>query len=327
MKWQRSDLNVLLGLLAVLVLVGVGVWATVPGVRFRGMEFHLQVERIDRLETGAQVLVEGYPVGQVRSIEPVSAAGGLDFLVVLSLREAGGDSPLVLRRGTWAEITVEGLFGSPVVVLHPSPDPGAAALEEGSVIPVRPGAGGMSEVLRRVPPLLERVDSVVARVPGLLERMERILANAEVASDTIRLAASDARTLTRTAVRDVRELLAEARASLREVQEVTDRTRGGLDTVLAGATDAVDSAAVVIEEATLLVRELDATAAEAEVSVTAILRELRETAHVLNNMAREISDRPYRLLTGVTPPPEGSRPDAPPPPDSGGGGPAPGSGG
>lgn len=316
MTWRPSDLNVLLGLLAVMVLVGVGLWATIPALRFRGQEIEFRVERLDRLETGAQVLVEGYPVGQVRSIEPLAAAGGLDFLVVVAVKEAGQGSPLVLRRGTWAEITVESLFGSPVVVLHPSSDSGAEPLREGAEIPVRPGRGGVGEIVRRAPLLLDRVDSIVGSVPGLLARLERTLANAEVASDTVRLVVSDVRAVTRDARREVAALLADARTSLESVRELTERAGGRMDTVLVGAMGAVDSAAVSIREAAALVRELDAVAGEVEPRVASILLDLEETALVLNNMAREISDRPYRLLTGVTPP----EPLPDPPSDSGGGG-------
>lgn len=317
MKWQRSDLHLLLGLLAVVALVGVGLWATVPALRFRGLELELRVERLDRLETGAQVLVEGYPVGQVRSIEPLAAAGGLDFLLTIMVKEADEESPLVLRRGTWAEITVESLFGSPVVVLHPSPDPGAERLRDGSEIPVRPGRGGMGEVVQRVPLLLDRVDSIAAGVPALLARLDRTLANAEVASDTVRLVVSEVRAVSRTARRDVEALLHEARASLEGVGGLTEQATGSLDTVLVATLGAVDSAAMVIRDAARLVREIDAMAGDVEPSVRTVLQDLEETAHVLNNMAREISDRPYRLLTGVSPP---AIPDraTPPPPDSGG---------
>ncbi len=299
MKWKRSDVYVTVGLVGVVALVGVGLWATVPSLRLRGQEVVLRVAALDRLEAGAQVLIAGYPVGRVRAIDPLAVPSGLEFRVVLSVSGVGDDEPPVLRDGTWAEITAESLFGGPVVVLHPSPDPAAAPLQAGAVIPASSGMGGINAAFQRVPAILDRVDSVLSALPELVAQMELTFADAQLAADTIQVLVSEARVTAREARAGLDRLTTRAEDALAGVDATTARAGAGVDTLLAGAFETVDSASAAIQDAARVVRDLGTIADEGRPALSQTPLDLEEAAFVLNHLVKSVSARPYRLLTGV----------------------------
>nr|MBI4539138.1 MCE family protein [Gemmatimonadota bacterium] len=305
MYWQRSDLYVGLVLLVVAGLVAVAILTTVPRFRARGQALSFRVERLYRLEEGAPVLLDGYPVGRVRSISPVAGSGDLEFRVTIAVRRRlPSGLRLELRQGTSAEISSETLFSAPVVMLRPSINPGAAVLAEGATIPARVGAVAAEALGRRVPELIDRLDTTLARLPGIMSQVAETFASTRTVSDTARALLAELHGTTAALARDAERVLGEAERSVRSLGELGTSANRGVDTLVQQALVAVDSMSLAIAGLSRLVQELRAMRADAEPSVVQILADLEEVTMILNNLVRSISERPLRVLTGVRVPRE-----------------------
>lgn len=299
MHWRRSDLTVGLVLLSVLALVGVALVATVPRFRARGHRLVFQVEGLYRLEVGAPVLVDGYRVGQVRSIDPVAVPGGLEFQVTVAVRRKLSSGLLELREGTHVEIASDALLSPPVVLLYPSPDPAAPLLADAGIVPARIGPVAGEALGRRMPGLIDQLDQALAGVPELLARLEETFASARAASDSATALMQELHATTSTLTTDAQRALARAEQAMIGVEGLRARAGESMDTVMERTLATMDTVAAAVDGASRLIAELRAMRADLEPGVQQILLDLEETTLTLNHLVRAIAERPLRLFTGV----------------------------
>jgi ABC-type transporter Mla subunit MlaD len=302
---QRTDF--LVGLF-ILVTVGivVGLAIVTSGLGERRTVFYLRTPSADALSQDTRVVLRGLDVGRVRDISPVvdTGAGSLAFVARLSVRERfSNGTELRLPLGTTAEIV--------------QPTPIAAAVVDLMLPDVSRGRG-----------YLEPGDTIIATRPqGVLDAL------ASMASDLrgeIQSTLEDTRSLLRrttVAVEDTRQLMADNGPVVHEVLQRLSANLARSDQLLADVGPRIgplnDSLVGTLSDArrTLagadsMLRLVGSIAAENRTYAHDIAERLLRTAVVLEHFSDQISRRPARLLTGVTPPPLDTV--RPPRPDSGG---------
>lgn len=253
---------------------------------------HMRTELAAGLNRDTRVLLQGLPIGRVSAVTPLRdpATGRLGFVATLSIRERFADgSRLVLPRSTRALVTQPGVFGTPVVELvTPIGSPDTAALADGDTIP--------SE-----------------RVQGMLEALGQI---AEELRSEIRVTLEETRALVQHSTGAVDATHLAIRRTSPALLAALDRLGGNLDRadhLLAElsprATALADSLLVASGTARRALAELSAVATTASelatehrATIDTIVASLERTAQVLAHFADQVSRRPLRMLTGVTPP-------------------------
>jgi len=125
--------------------------------------------KINGLDLGTRVRVQGVNAGQVAGIEQPAERGG-DVLVRLQLDRK---FQTLIGADARAEIVSEGLIGGKSVEIHPG-SPEMAAIEPGAVIPGR--ADQVMDELRR---LAGQSDELLDEVHSLAKQTQRTMAEAE----------------------------------------------------------------------------------------------------------------------------------------------------
>lgn len=306
MNTQRTDF--LVGLF-ILVTVGVvvGLAIVTSGLGERRMVFYLRTPSADAVSQDTRVVLRGLDVGRVRDMSPIwdSLTGSLTFVGRLSVRERfANGTELRLPRGTSARIVQPTPIAPAVVDLEiPSELPqGGGYLEPGDTITATRPEG-----------VLDALTSMAADLRGeiktTLEDTRRLLRRTTVAVEDTRQLMADNGPL----VQDVlHRLSANLERSDRLLADVGPRIGPMNDSLLATLGDARQTLA----GADSVLRLVGSIAAENRTYAHEIAERLLRTAVVLEHFSDQISRRPARLLTGVTPPP----PDTVrPAPDSAGG--------
>lgn len=306
MNTQRTDFLVGVFILVAIGLV-VGMAIVTSGLGELRATFYLRTASAEALSQDTRVVLRGLEVGRLRDISPVvdSGSGALTFLGRLSVTERfPNGTELRLPRGTRAEIV--------------QPTPIAPAVVE-LVLPDAAGPRGY----------LEPGDTIEAvRPEGVLDALTDMAGELR---GEIQAALDETRTLlvrTTAAVEDTRGLMA-ANGPL--VTEVLTRLSANLersDALLADVRPRIgplnDSILVTLGATGAALRRADSVlrlTADVVVENRTYAREIAErllrTALVLEHFSDQISRRPARLLTGVTPPPDSLRtPRDTVPPDS-----------
>jgi ABC-type transporter Mla subunit MlaD len=277
----------------VLVSVGVIVGALVltSGVLEGRYDLHMRAAQAEGLTADTRVSLQGLEVGRVRDVTPYidPTTSALGFIARVSIRERFADGTrLSLPRGTRARITEAGLVGGTEVQLE------MPVLVGGDVL--QPG---------------DTIDS--ERVATTLEALGTI---AEELSDDV------AATLvqTRLLVAATTGTLDEARFAIAEItpqiSTVLDRLAGTMDRtddILAEIGPRVgpmaDSVMATLGDTRMLVSDMQ-TLVDTATSMTNrnaavfadIMQSFERTAEVLAYFADQVSRRPMRMFTGVTPP-------------------------
>jgi phospholipid/cholesterol/gamma-HCH transport system substrate-binding protein len=165
--------TVLLGLVVVVVL-GLGLLALFAIGDGQGLwreQFHVtaRFSKINGLEVGTRVRIQGVNAGQVAAIEQPAERGG-EVLVRLRVERRFRE---LLGIDAQAEIISEGLIGGKSVELHPG-SPHAALLADGAVIPGR--ADLVMDELRK---LAGQSDELLDEVHGLARQTKQTMAEAQ----------------------------------------------------------------------------------------------------------------------------------------------------
>jgi ABC-type transporter Mla subunit MlaD len=302
---QRTDFLVgLFVLVAVGVVVGLAI--VTSGLGERRMTFYVRTPSADALTQDTRVVLRGLDVGRIRDISPVvdSVTGSLAFVGRLSVRERfPNGTELRLPRGTSAEIVQPTPIAAAVVdlILPEVPQVGAY-LEPGDTIPATRPEGVLESLAAMAADLRGELQSTLQDTRRLLVRTTAAV------EDTRRLMADNS-----PLVQDVlRQLSANLERSDRLLADVGPRIGPMNDSLLGTLSDTRRT----LVSADSVLRLVGTIAAENRTYAREIAERLLRTAVVLEHFSDQISRRPARLLTGVTPPPDSLRL---PPPDSAGG--------
>lgn len=296
MKWESADLtvgSVVLG--AALILAVTLVWLS-PAVANRTYPLFAEFDRIDGIAERTPVYMRGFEVGRVRSISPhIDEDGELSFRVQLNVyrRLASGDS-LRLPAGTRARLMPPPVIGSASIVLQP-PLLGGAPLEPGDVIPGERDPAVVDQVQRMTEDLTAELTEAIAGARILIDTLTGTVAEA---SHTL--------TATNQTIEALGEelppLLTSVHAQVDAAGLLIDELHDQTGTVLPAAGASLDSLQAVLSDSRQLVTDVQRLLADSEPELTTILANLDSTTLRLHHFVREVSDRPWRVFTGVEPP-------------------------
>lgn len=304
MKWERSDFAVgAVVLLASVMLMGSFLWLS-PAISTQAYPLYTEFDRIDGIAKQANVVLRGYNVGRVAEIEPrMDREEGLRFRVRLSIhaRLASGDS-LLLPEGTVARLIPPPVIGAGYILLEPPP---------ATAPPLSPGS-----VIRGV-----RTEPIVEQVQGLTENLSgEVLATmltARTLMDSVTVAMGQTNAALARTTDALPALLMGLEQQLAATHALTTRLHDELGAVTPTATAAMDTASLLMSDSRRLVQELHHTVQTTTPEIHEILAQLDTTTILFTHFIREVSERPWRVLTGVRPPPGlGARPPAPREPDT-----------
>jgi ABC-type transporter Mla subunit MlaD len=290
MKWERTDLAVgVVVIAATVVLVAALLWVS-PLTGSRTYELYTEFDRIDGIARQAPVLLHGYPIGRVSSIEPhVRADGRLVFRVQMNVqRELGSGDTLHLPAGTLARLVPPSVVGTGFLVLEPPAEPGPGVLAAGATIPGVHDAAIM--------------DQVAAMTPLLSEELVRTLATARTLMDTLVLTTSTATQTMVATTAQMAPLLATVQQQLIAAGELTQDMRGHLGALTPAAVATIDSVQGLMSDSRRLLGDVNRMMVAREPEMAGIVANLDSITALLHHTARQVSARPYRVFTGVAPP-------------------------
>lgn len=300
MNTQRTDF--LVGLLLLVSLgVVIGAFVATSGLGVVRHELYVRVASAEDLTTDTRVELQGLGVGRVRQVNPVvdSSNGTISFVARIAVQDRfPNGTKLALPSGTKAVISQATPIAPSVIhLVLPKATPGGQYLEPGDTI--------NSERPQNV---LESLGRVAADLSGdLTETLRETRVLAQRATSAVR----DAQTL-------LKENGPTLHATLERLSQTLDQTQALLAQVEPHVAPLEDSLTTTLADTRRLVQHMDSLVTTAS-AITAENRDvIRETAdrllrssEVLEHFADQVSRRPTRLLTGVTPPPGDSARKAP----------------
>lgn len=296
MSTQRTDF--LVGLF-ILVTVGViaGALVVTSGIGEARHEFYMRAASAEDLTTDTRVELLGLAVGRVSQVNPVvdSATGAVSFVARLTIQDKfPNGTKLSLPAGTRGVIQQASPIAPSVIVLDfpDRPVPGAYLAAGDTMSSNRPESaiaslgkiatalgGEADSALRDTRALARRTMAAIAQAQGLLAQNGPPLHDA-----------------------------------LARLTETLDRTEAVLAAVEPRIVPLDDSLTATLADTRALLRHMDTLVTTASAITTEnrdVIREtaerLRRSSEVLEHFADQVSRRPTRLLTGVTPPPDTNR--------------------
>jgi len=289
MKIERGDVSVGLTLLAALVVV-VGGWLWVSRRNDDYFALFTEFDVVEGLTEQTPVRLQGFAVGRVQSIAPVSVdSGAVAFRVELRVERAYlGEGGLRIPEGTVARVAYPPVVGPPFIILEPPPE-GGRALDDGAAIPglrtepfldqIQVLTGQLSYTVNET---LLRTMQLMDSVQGTLGRLDRTLATTSSA---------------------IPELLENLNASMTSAQSLMAQVGAQIDTTAPMARASLDSANALLGDSRRLMTDVQGLLSTSQPRAENILASLDSLTYLLNHFMRQVSERPTRLLTGVKPPP------------------------
>jgi paraquat-inducible protein B len=304
---QRTDFWVgLFILVAIGVVVGMAI--VTSGLGERRTTFYLRTLSAEALTPDTRIVLRGLDVGRLRDISPLvdSATGALEFVGRIAVTERfPNGTELRLPRGTRAQIVQPTPIAPAVVELVlPEIVDGRAYLEPEDTIPATRPSGVLDALSQMAGDLRGQIEATLQDARMLMQRTTAAV------EDTRGLMAANG------------PLLSEVLARLADNLERSDRLLADLEPRVGPMNDsllaALGDTRRTLQTADSVLRLAGDIAVENRVYARQIAERLLRTAVVLEHFSDQISRRPARLLTGVTPPPDsllappdtaGARPD------------------
>ena len=266
---------------------------------------------------GDRVRIAGVPSGRVERVDlragaadETTGSGGIEAPVVFDVSLASG---FRARKGASARLTSDGLLGSIYLEIDPGPAD-APALPDGAVIHGT-GEASIEEAVARaeevagqavklVASATDLIDHLSRRADPLLARMETVLSpeNAQELSRTLvalRKTAEDAGPKLTSIAERLDRVATAAEKGTRDVPELVEQLRGvagDLRTALGPdgrrLAETLDAARKSLESA----GEAFGTVGASRGDLEETLSDLRAAAAALEDLARELEERPSRIL-------------------------------
>jgi len=290
---QRTHVRVGVFVLAAVVVI-VGVIVTFGGMHWFEARDHYAVElreSVTGLETGATVSFDGIAVGRVDSIN-VSPTDLGEVRVELSVK-AG--TPV--HTDTVAYVTMAGLTGLKTIDLRGG-SLATPRMPQGGTLAA--GEGTLDKLERHADQLADQSIELMKRAQVLAAAAERVTANLEQITDPkpIQAILGQAEQATRTlaaASRSVAAMVDEDRAAL-------GGALGSLDAAARSARDVMaNQVADLATNANRLVGDMRGLVQNNAGEVHAAMADLRQASQSFEALAREVRERPSRLLFSSAP--------------------------
>ncbi len=283
---------IVVGVFVIAMLTALIAWIAVLSGRTGATDPYFIVYRnVMGLQSGTQILYEGFPVGLIESIEPVD--GGKSFRVDVSVRRGWriptDSQARITASGLLAALAIDIAAGKADTTIEPGGEiPGvesAALLDvvshvggefdsllENQIVPwVEDMRASTTEMARNLEVFSSDLNESLERVNGVLtpentDRVGRILANLETSSGNV----------------------ARVSADLATTREMLDRLVGRLDALIERNEDELGHAVVDAHESLETVaRHIDS-----------ITHDLEATSRNMSEFSRQIREDPSLLLRG-----------------------------
>jgi ABC-type transporter Mla subunit MlaD len=261
------------GLLLALVLFVFG------GVRLFKHQTRYFIELQDSvmgLSEGTGVYFNGIHVGSVQAI----ALDPRDPSRVRIAIDVERDTPV--RADTKAMINSTGLTGLKVVDLQGG-SPTAAALPPDSLIPA--GQGGFDKIQKRAEELADETTRMVKRAGAILDHADQIVSDLQKVTDPAALGAI---------VESTKQTSLNLQKASASVGAMIAENREALKASIGSVSKATDNASQVATDLRALIRANQGT-------ISATLADLRQAARTFKDLAREVREKPSRLMFSSAP--------------------------
>ncbi|CAN5438239.1 hypothetical protein BH09GEM1_BH09GEM1_07000 [soil metagenome] len=289
----------------VLVIAGV-IWVS-PVRGPRPIEFYTEMRELGGVSLETPVVLNGFKVGQVDKVDPYIAGDGrLHFHVGMSITwQPASPERTPYRDGLHVRVAPPALdvFGSATLHLEPAARPGAP-LKSGTQLPSDSDTPMLAKADSRIDSLARQVALTLAESRAM---MAAFRATAEASSDAIKGAGEMSN--------KVDAHLVELTAGTMKTMARADSAMLALQQIELGAKNATDSVNALLGDTRNALKQVSVMLGKTGPRVDEALFNLDETTSLLTHFLRNITERPTRLITGVTPPParvyrdtSGSRP-------------------
>jgi phospholipid/cholesterol/gamma-HCH transport system substrate-binding protein len=241
---------------------------------------------VSGIETGAEVAVRGVKVGKVKQIE-LYADDSDNVRLTLEI-----DANVPIRKDAEASLSFKGVTGIKFVDISGGRGH-KANLAPNSYIQYQ------DSTLQRV---TDQAEELVARATELLTSTNKLVEN--LANVTARLDGSQVDAIlqsTQQAVARFEGAGAELQQLVKETRAPIARTIGSAEIALQGAGRVTTDASAVMANLNSTVMELKTVIKQNEEHVRATTFNLREASQSFKNLARELRQRPSRLLISEAP--------------------------
>ena len=287
----RTGMLVLLAF--VLVFAGV-VWVS-PARGPRPIEFYTEMRELGGVSLETPVVLNGFKVGQVDKVDPYIAGDGrLHFRIGMSITwQPSSPEQTPYRDGLHVRVAPPALdvFGSATLHLEPAAKPGAP-LKSGTQLPSDADTPMLAKADSRIDSLAQQVALTLAESRAM---MATFRSTAEASSDAIKGAGA--------MTSKVDAHLVELTAGTMKTMARADSAMQSLQLIEHGAKNATDSVNALLGDTRSALKQASAMMGKTGPRVDEALFNLDETTALLTHFLRNITERPTRLITGVTPPP------------------------
>lgn len=293
MNTQRTDFFVgLFILMGIGVVVGMAV--VTSGLGERRTTFYIRTPSAEALSQDTRVVLRGLDVGRLRRINPVldSTTGTLVFVGQLAVRERfPNGTDLRLPRGTRAEIVQPTpIAPAQVELVLPEEFDGRTYLEAEDTIPADRPEGVLDA-------LSDMAGDLRGEIQAALQETRVLMARTTAAVE-------DTRQLMATTTPLVTDVLTRLAANLERsdalMADVQPRIGPLNDSIFATLSDT----RATLQQADSMLTLAGSIVFENRNFAREIAERLLRTVIVLEHFSDQVSRRPARLLTGVTPPPD-----------------------
>ena len=287
----RTGALVLLAI--VLVIAGV-IWVS-PARGPRPIEFFTEMRELGGVSLETPVVLNGFKVGQVDKVDPyIGSDGRLHFRIGMAITwRPPTPAQTPYREGLHVRVAPPALdvFGSATLHLEPAAKPGAP-LKSGTQLPSDADTPMLAKADSRIDSLARQVAQTLAESRAM---MAAFRSTAEASSEAIRGAGA--------MTNKVDQHLVELTAGTMKTMARADSAMQALQQIEHGAKNATDSVNALLGDTRNALRQVSAMMGKTGPRVDEALFNLDETTSLLTHFLRNITERPTRLITGVTPPP------------------------
>ena len=285
----RTGLLVVLAL--VLVVAGV-IWVS-PARGPRPIEFFTEMRELGGVSLETPVVLNGFKVGQVDKVDPYIAGDGrLHFHIGMAITwQPSAPERTPYLEGLHVRVAPPALdvFGSATLHLEPAARPGAP-LASGSQLPSDADKNMLAKADSRIDSLAREVAQTLAETRAM---MASFRSTAEASSEAVRGAGA--------MTSKVDAHLVEITAGTMKAVARADSAMQALQRVELGAKNATDSVNALLGDTRTALKQVSAMLGKTGPRVDEALFNLDESTSLLTHFLRNITERPTRLITGVTP--------------------------
>lgn len=301
-SWEPGDLRtgiIVLGAMAFLI-AGV-IWGNTSKVQDL-TPLYVEFPALVGVTTETPVMLNGFKVGHVDDIQPqIDANGQLNFRVrMLVAWHPGGGTAVPYRQGMKVRLNpppIE-MLGAAIIRLEP-PKVASRALPPGAMLPLIPYVSPLEGAQVRVDSMGRELTRTLADTRILLRGLVKTSGAATgAASATANVANVAAEQLVALAG-DTRLRLATVDSLMRDARSVTP-----------AAIATADSLQALLGDSRKAIARINHLADANEPQLTRTLASLDTSSALLQHFIREVSAKPMRMLTGVSPLPAGAPPVA-----------------